>query len=268
MSLKALLSRFPWARYSKKLAARIESPRNVGAFTQENAAARGVFLAVGTEGSLDEGSRLVFYWLLDPEDGIIVDARFQLFGPSALIGAADAACDLLVGKNYDQARRITDDLLDAQVRDHVEEPAFPPEVRPYLEEVRQAILQTAEQCLHLPLATGYTAPPVPTDFATHLHEGGYPGWDALPHGEQLALIEEVLNREIRPYIALDAGGVAVVALNPNRELLIAYQGSCTSCYSSVGTTLAYIQQILRARIHPQIAVIPNYDTPPTGLPPR
>ena len=70
------------------------------------------------------------YWLVDPDDGIIVDARFQAYGQSALIGAAEIACELSVGKNYDQARRIGAELIDKQVRDRPDEPAFPKETSP------------------------------------------------------------------------------------------------------------------------------------------
>ena len=61
-------------------------------------------LAHGQEGAIADGNLVHFYWLIDPDDGIIVDARFQVYGQSALIGAAETACELVVGKNYDQAR--------------------------------------------------------------------------------------------------------------------------------------------------------------------
>ena len=75
-----------------------------------------------------------------------------------------------------------------------------------------------------------------------------------------SLIEEVLDRDVRPYIALDAGGIVVLNLIHDTELVIAYQGSCTSCYSSIGTTLSYIQQVMRAKIHPDLVVVPDIDT--------
>lgn len=267
MSLTGLLAPFPWSLYSKKLSARIENPRNSGVFTQEDAKARGVRLAEGTEGSIEEGNCIAMSWLVDLEDGVILDARFQVFGQSALIGAADTACELLVGKNYDQASRFSSDLIDMQLRDRSEDPAFPRETIPHLSLVVSAILEAAENCAGIPLAAGYTSSPMPGGTAASFQGGGYAGWDDLPHDRKLAVVEEVLDREIRPYIALDAGGVDVVELTPQRELIVAYKGSCTSCYSSVGSTLAYIQQMLRAKVHADIVVIPNYDTPPTGMPP-
>jgi NifU-like protein len=193
---------------------------------------------------------------VDPEDGMIVDARFQVYGQSALIGAAEVACELVIGKNYDQARRISADLIDKQVRDRADEPAFPKETFPHLNLVLEAIDHAAETCMDIPLSTNYIAPPAPADFGEVL-EGGYPGWDTFSLKQKIQVIEETIARDIRPYIELDAGGVEVLDLLNDREVLIAYKGSCTSCFSATGTTLSYIQQILRNKVHPTLLVVPD-----------
>lgn len=258
MPLSQLILSFPWNRYSQKLRAKIDQPRSAGYFTLEEAQARDMRLVEGREGQIKQGNVVCFYWLVDKEDGIIVDVKFQAFGQSALIGGAEAASELLIGKNYDQAKRITAELIDKQVQDRADVSAFPKEAYPHLNLILSAIENAAEQCADLPLPNAYIAPPVPYDIGEVL-EGGYPGWKELPLKQKIALIEEVLDRDIRPYIALDAGGIVVLNLINNTEVVIAYQGSCTSCYSSVGTTLSYIQQVMRAKIHPDIVVIPDID---------
>lgn len=260
MGIEELITPFPWGRYSRKLANKIERSHSIGIFTQKESEERGMRFVMGEEGSVKEGNAVRFYWLVDREDGSIVDARFQVYGQSALIGAAEAACELVVGKNYDQATRITSELVDKQLRDRSEEPAFPPETYPHLNLVLGAIEAASAQCTDLPLPQTYVAPPAPMDIGEVL-EGGYPGWDELTKKQQVALIEEVLDRDIRPYIALDAGGVNVMELKAGRELTITYEGSCTSCYSAVGTTLSYIQQVLRAKIHPELIVTPDLELP-------
>ncbi len=109
-----------------------------------------------------------------------------------------------------------------------------------------------------PSRFGICRTPVPTGPG-EIVEGGYPGWEELPLKKKIAVIEEVLNQDVRPYIALDAGGVEVLNLLNDKEVVIAYQGACTSCYSSVGTTLSYIQQVLRNKVHPSLSVTPNVD---------
>jgi len=258
MSLSALTTPFPWNRYSKKLASKIENPRNAGIFTEQESEARGMRLAIGEDGRIEDGNALRLYWLVDKDDGIIVDAKFQVFGQSALIGAAEGACELLIGKNYDQAKRVSSELLDRHLRDKSEEPAFPRETYPHLNLVLGAIEEAAEKCTDIPFADTYVAPPVPSNIG-EVVPGGYPGWKELTLKKKIIVIEEVLERDVRPYIALDAGGVQVLNLLQDKEVVIAYSGSCTSCYSAIGTTLSYIQQILRAKVHPDLVVVPDLD---------
>jgi NifU-like protein len=259
MSLKTLTQPFPWTRYSKKLIAKIEKPRCAGSFSKEQSEERCMRLVEGKEGKLEDGNLVLLFWLVDPDDGIIVDAKFQAYGQSALIGAAEIASELVIGKNYDQAKRIGADLIDKQVRDRTDEEAFPPETSPHLNLVVGAIEKAAESCLDIPLAMGYTAPPAPLDIGEVL-EGGYPGWEELSLAQKISLIETVLDRDVRPYIELDAGGVQLLDLVGDREVQIAYSGSCTSCFSATGTTLSYIQQVLRAKLHPGLIVVPDLST--------
>ncbi len=253
--LAALTTPFPWTRYSKKLASKIENPRSVGWFSAAEAEARDVRLVAGEYGNVADGNAIRFYWLVDKDDGIIIDVKFQVFGQSALIGAAEAACEIMVGKNYDQAKRISTTLIDKQVRDRPDEAAFPKESNPLLNLILEAIDNAAEKCTDIPFADTYVTP-APKEVGEVI-PGGYPGWMDLPIKKKIAVVEEVLDQDVRPYIALDAGGVSVINLLNDKELIIAYQGSCTSCYSSIGTTLSYIQQTLRAKVHPELIVIPD-----------
>lgn len=255
MSLKTLTYSFPWHRYSRKLVSKIEKPRCVGSFTTEQSQERGMRLALGKEGSIEEGNVVWIYWLVDLDDGMIVDAKFQAFGQTALIGAAEVACELVVGKNYDQAKRLSSELIDKHVRDRNDDPAFPKEASPHLNLILGALEQAAEQCTNIPLADNYVTSPVPRDV--EVLEGGYPGWAELSITKKIAVIEDVIAKDVRPYIELDAGGVEIINLIGEREVIIAYQGSCTSCYSATGTTLSYIQQVLRAKVHPDLIVIPD-----------
>lgn len=249
---------FTWSLYSKKLVQKIENPKAIGILTKEEADERDLRFVTGEEGSIENGGLVRFYWFVDKEDGNLVDVKFQAYGNSALLGAAEEACSLLIGKNYDQAKRMTADLIDKELRDKDSIAAFPKEAFPYLNLVLGAIDNASALCNDLPLPDLYISTPAPRDIGEVL-EGGIPGFKEFALKKKLAAIEEVLDREVRPYIALDAGGVEVIGLVNDREIIIAYQGSCTSCYSSIGTTLSFIQQMLKAKVHPDLIVTPNID---------
>ncbi len=164
-----------------------------------------------------------------------------------------ASCSLR--KTYDQALRLTAELIDKQVRDKTEIPAFPKEAFSYLNLVLDAATHAAEQCLDIPFAEQFI--PTPLDPQNFGDGNGYPGFKELNKDQKIAVIEHIIASDIRPYIELDAGGIEVLDLVDDRELTIAYQGACTSCHSATGTTLNAIQEILRAKVDPALTVIPD-----------
>lgn len=255
MGYENLLESHFWTRYSKKMGSKIDNPRAVGRFTAKDATERGMRLVLGRAGEMDEGSAIILYCLVDESDGIFVDVRFQIFGSSALIAAAEGACEILVGKSHDQIKRIGVELIDKQLRDRPNYLAFPQEVLSELNLVLLAIENAREQCVDILCAQAYVSP-LPHEAT---QEDGHPDWPSLNYEQKIALIEEVLNVEVRPYVELDEGGIEVHKLVDDRELHISYQGACTTCYSAIGTTLSAIQQIVQTKIHPGITVIPNMD---------
>ena len=230
-----------------KLRKRILNPLAVGHFPAEMSS--GLRLAVARE----EEAELSL--LVDESEGVIVDAKFHCWGESYLIGALDAACEILLRKNIHQARRIGADLIDRLLRDDPKVPAFPRSAASTLNLAIHLIEKATDLCSDIEIEAAPLASPV----AAHAFEssGDYPPWEALDKAEKLALIEEVIAKEIRPFIELDAGGVTVLDLIDDKEVKISYQGACTSCYSATGATLDAISGILRARVNPHIVVVPE-----------
>ena len=71
----------------------------------------------------------------------------------------------------------------------------------------------------------------------------------------LKYFNEVLDEEVRPFVALDGGGVDVISIQGN-EVTISYSGNCVGCFSSTGSTLSFIQEILREKLTPSLQIIP------------
>lgn len=254
MGLKEIIRPFFWAQYSKKLEGLIHKPRSVGFFTPVDATSCALRLVKAESGDLIDGNWVRFYWLVDPNDGIIVDAKFQIYGESILIGLAEAVCGLIVGKNYDQAARLHVEVIDNYLKDRNEQAAFPNEALGHVAIIMESIKKCAHQCGDIPISLNYQAPPI----SMPLVEGeGYPGFENLNLAQKIAVINQVLDQEVRPYVEMDAGGVEVVGLQGN-QITIAYQGNCTSCFSSTGATLSYIQQVIQAKVAPYLQVTPNF----------
>jgi cysteine desulfurase len=235
--------------FSKKLREKIDRPKFSGSFSEEEAKQKGMRLVKG------DAKGISFFFLVDETDGIIADAKFVAFGPIALIGAGEVGCELVIRKNHQQASRISSDLIDQHVRDKKDIPAFPLQAGALLNQTLSAIDAAMLSCADIPCkAEDFDTTPIEWDPGEH--PNGIPGWDTFSITKKIQLIEEVIDKEIRPYVELDAGGVTINQLTENNELLISYHGSCTTCHSSTGSTLTAIQQILRTRIHPKLTVIP------------
>ena len=187
-----------WSEFSKKLEVRIDRLSAVGYFTAREAEEKEMRLVTGREGSL------CLYWLVDLSDGVIADAKFQAIGPIGLIAAAEIASELVLRKNYDQASRLSAELIDRHVRDRKDSPAFPKECFPFLNQVLMAIDKAVHQCIDIPYAASYEETPIE---GIDLEGGGIPGWESFPPERKRQIIEEVVEKEIRPYIELDAGGI-------------------------------------------------------------
>ncbi|MGR3973793.1 MAG: NifU family protein [Candidatus Rhabdochlamydia sp.] len=245
---------YPWAKYTKKMTSKIDFPQFAGFFLPEDTEGRALRRVMSSCGEATEGVQITLYALVDEMDGVIADIRYQMSGPSALLGILEAACHFLLRKNYDQARRMSADLLEKELSDKSHQAGVPLEFYGYLNQVVDLVDELCHQCMDIAIDDeGYVSPLSPE----LLSGDGIEGWELLSQAEKVQIIEQVIQTEIRPYIELDEGGVQVIDLSEDHKLTIAYQGSCTSCYSATGSTLTAIQQILRAKVFALIEVIPD-----------
>jgi Fe-S cluster biogenesis protein NfuA len=67
-------------------------------------------------------------------------------------------------------------------------------------------------------------------------------------------VRKVLEAAILPALAADGGGLDIVGRH-EKQIMIRYQGACTSCPSGLTGTLMAIEGILRKEVDPEIVVI-------------
>ena len=115
-----------WEEYSKKVQERMNNPKYLGEFTQEEAKKRGLKLIVADFGAEACGDAVRLFWLVD-ENGIIKDARFKSFGCGTAIASSDMMTELTIGKSVDEATKITNLDVEKALRDDPNTPAFPPQ---------------------------------------------------------------------------------------------------------------------------------------------
>lgn len=233
---------------------RIIHPAHVGVITQAEADAKMERLVIGEDGSFEEGVYIRLYLLVDKVDGIISKATFQVCGDPGFVASADVICELVTRKNYKQASRITADLVEKSFKED-KELEVPASCSSSINYALSALFDALSFCEDIQIQDPYINSPVSVgneDISPHEQL-----WEGYAPDTKLTLVSDVIKQDIEPYIALDQGGVEVKEIKGLYEVIIVYQGACTSCFSSIGATLNAIQQILRRKVHSNIVVIPD-----------
>ena len=100
--------------YSNAILDHYNNPRNVGSFSQADAN-----VGTGLVGAPECGDVMKLQILVNPETGVIEDAKFKTFGCGSAIASSSLATEWLKGKTVDEALAIRNTQI-------VEELALPP----------------------------------------------------------------------------------------------------------------------------------------------
>lgn len=76
----------------------------------------------------------------------------------------------------------------------------------------------------------------------------------LTNIQKMKLIEEIIDREIRPQLQKDGGDIELIDIDGDR-VIIAFRGMCAGCQSSAFTRQDFIQAKLREFVDPAIVVV-------------
>ncbi|MDO5045574.1 MAG: iron-sulfur cluster assembly scaffold protein, partial [Campylobacter sp.] len=116
-----------WDEYSQKVQNLMNSPRNMGEITEQQAKERGGKLIVADFGAESCGDAVRLYWLVDEKTDTIMDAKFKSFGCGTAIASSDTMAELCIGKTVDEAVKITNIDVEKAMRDDPDTPAVPPQ---------------------------------------------------------------------------------------------------------------------------------------------
>ena len=100
--------------YSEKVIDHYTNPRNVGSFAkgEEN-------VGTGVVGAPECGDVMKLQLKINPENGVIEDAKFKTFGCGSAIASSSYVTELVKGKSVDEVAQIKNSLI-------VEELSLPP----------------------------------------------------------------------------------------------------------------------------------------------
>lgn len=269
--------------YTEKVKEHFLNPRNVGEIEDPD--------GIGEEGSIACGDALKLTFKLD-KDNRIADARFKTFGCASAIATASALTEMLKGKTIEEAQKITNQdiadylgglpkekmhcsvmgrqALDKAIAYYRGQPQPTIEGRIVCEcfgvtdkEIEQVVrenhLTSIEEVTNYTKAGGGCGNCHPAiqeiidRVLTKPASGLAEKKPKLTNIQKIKLIQETLDREIRPSLQQDGGDIELIDVVGDR-VIVATRGACAVCHASELTMKNFVEHKLREFVSPELTV--------------
>ena len=270
--------------YTDKVKEHFLNPHNVGEVENPD--------GVAEVGSIACGDALKFSFKLD-ENKRIQEAKFKTFGCASAIASASALTEIVKGKTLEEALRVTNrdiadylgglpeekmhcsvlgqEALEKSIANYrgapVKEPGeeivcecFGITDREIERAVRENRLTTVEQVTNYTKAGGGCGnchdkiraiiDRVSTSAQPVAEPAARP---KLSNLKKIRLIEEVMEREIRPSLRHDGGDIELIDVIGDR-VIVATRGTCAVCQASQVTLKGFVESRLRDLVAPELIV--------------
>jgi NifU-like protein len=270
--------------YTDKVKEHFLNPRNVGEIEDPD--------GVAEVGSIACGDALKFTFKLD-ENKKIKDAKFKTFGCASAIASASALTEMVKGKTLEEARNISNkDIADflgglPEEKMHcsvlgqqalemaIQSVKGTPEPEPGSEIICECFGITDREIEKAVRENGLTSVEQVTNYTKagggcgnchskiqaiidRVHASGAPITQTetksrLTNLKKIRLIEDVMEREIRPSLQHDGGDIDLIDVVGDR-VIVAVRGSCATCPASQATLKGFVETKLRETVSPDLIV--------------
>ncbi|MAF33201.1 MAG: Fe-S cluster assembly protein NifU [Desulfobacterales bacterium] len=268
--------------YTDKVKDHFLNPRNVGVVETPD--------GVGEVGSLACGDALKLTIKLD-ENKRIEDAKFQTFGCASAIASSSALTEMIKGLSLDEAKKISNediaqylgglpkekmhcsvmgrDALEKAIGNYYSEGEKKVEGEIVCEcfgvtdlEIERAVkensLETIEDVTDYVKAGGgcgncHEKIQEIIDSVTGQARVIAKAHKQLTNIQKIKLIEETLDREIKPALEKDGGSIELVDVDGNL-VMVKLRGTCATCSASEVTIKSYVETKLRELVTSELVV--------------
>jgi len=268
--------------YTEKVKDHFLNPRNVGEIENPD--------GVSEVGSLACGDALKLYFKLD-ENRRISEAKFQTFGCASAIASSSALTEMIKGLTLEEAAKITNediaaylgglprekmhcsvmgrDALKLAIDDSRGQKSAKPEGRIVCEcfGVTDLEIERAVRENNLKTIEDVTAYVKAGGGCGNCHDNIQEIIDSvrgqarpkpqkparLTNIQKIKLIEETLEREIRPALKQDGGDIELLDVDGN-QVFVKLRGTCATCKASQVTLKHYVESKLKELVTPEIVV--------------
>ncbi len=269
--------------YTDKVKDHFINPRNVGVIENPD--------GIGEVGSLACGDALKLTFKLDDDKEKVSDAKFQTFGCASAIASSSALTEMLKGLTIEEAGKITNDdiaeylgglpkekmhcsvmgrdALEKAITYYKGEPEKKREGDVVCEcfgvtdvEIKRAVTENKLTLLE--------------DVTDYVKAGGGCGnchdriqeiidsvmeikkvkkkkTKELTTIQKIRLLEDVLEKEIKPVLKKDGGNIELIDLD-GTDVLVELRGACANCKTSQVTIKNFIENKIQELVSPELIV--------------
>jgi NifU-like protein len=266
--------------YTDKVREHFLNPRNVGEVENPD--------GVAEVGSIACGDALKFSFKLD-ENKRIKEAKFKTFGCASAIASSSALTEIIKGMTLEEAAKVTNqdiaaylgglpqekmhcsvmgqEALEKAIENYQGAPAREPGAQIVCEcfgvtdrEIERAVrenrLTTVEEVTNYTKAGGGCGKchDAILKIIDKVRAGSQPAEQPkLTNIQKIRLIEQALEKEIRPSLKHDGGDIELIDVVDNR-VIVAVRGACASCKASDITLKHFVEAKLRDLVSADLVV--------------
>jgi NifU-like protein len=266
--------------YTDKVKEHFLNPHNVGEIENPD--------GIAEVGSLACGDALKLTFKLD-ENKKIKDAKFKTFGCASAIASSSALTEIIKGMTLEEALKVTNQdiakylgglpdekmhcsvmgkqALEKAIENYRGAPSIELGAKIVCEcfgvtdkEIERAIrennLSTIEEVTNYTKAGGGCGgchDAIQQIIDQVKSESRQPTQSKLTNIQKIRLIEETIEREIRPSLKHDGGDIDLIDVIGNR-VIVATRGACAVCKASDITLKHFVEQRLKELVSPDITV--------------
>jgi NifU-like protein len=266
--------------YTDKVKEHFLNPRNVGEVEKPD--------GIGEVGSIACGDALKLTFSLD-ENNRIKEAKFKTFGCASAIASSSALTEMIKGKSLEEAMQVTNrdiadylgglpeekmhcsvmgkEALEKAIENYRGAPGVAPGEKIICEcfgvtdkEIERAVrennLSTVEDVTNYTKAGGGcgNCHAAIQEIIDSVRAEAKPGAKPkLTNIQKIRMIEESLEREIRPSLRHDGGDIELIDVIGNR-VLVATRGACKTCKASDITLKHFVEAKLRELVSPDLII--------------
>jgi NifU-like protein len=266
--------------YTDKVKEHFLNPRNVGEVENPD--------GIAEVGSIACGDALKLSFKLD-ENKRIKDIKFKTFGCASAIATSSALTEMVKGMTLDEAMKVTNQdiaaylgglpqekmhcsvmgkqAMEKAIENYKGGPPAEPAAQIICEcfgvterEIEQAVrennLSTVEEVTNYTKAGGGCGGchDAIRQIIDRVRAGAAPvARPKLSNIQKIKMIEETIDREIRPSLKKDGGDIELVDVIGNR-VLVATRGTCATCKAADITLKHFVELKLRDFVSPELVI--------------